>query len=60
MTSKRDRDNLDKAVLDALTNVILTDDKLVYDGRIQKWYAEGDELPHTKITIEWNETPEVR
>ena len=52
-TSLRDRDNLDKAVLDALKNVIWTDDKLVYDGRITKWYAAGDEQPHTTIRIEW-------
>ena len=39
-TSKPDRDNSDKSVLDALTNLgIWRDDKQVSDGRIQKKYA---------------------
>lgn len=53
MPDKRDRDNLDKAVLDALALVVWKNDKLVYDGRVSKWYAAGDEQPHTKITIRW-------
>lgn len=41
-TTKPDRDNLDKAVCDALTNLgIWLDDKQVCDGRIQKRYADG-------------------
>lgn len=40
VTVKPDRDNLDKAVLDALTRVgMWTDDSLVVDGRIIKRYA---------------------
>lgn len=40
-TTKPDRDNSDKAVLDALTNLgIWGDDKQVCDGRIRKLYAE--------------------
>jgi len=53
MTALRDRDNLDKAVLDALTNVVWTNDKLVFDGRVSKWYADGGEQPHTTIMIRW-------
>jgi len=42
-TSKPDRDNADKAVLDALTNLgILGDDKQVCDGRIRKLYIGSD------------------
>jgi Holliday junction resolvase RusA-like endonuclease len=52
-TSLRDRDNLDKAVLDALTGVMLKNDKIVYSGRVQKFYAAGDEQPHTEIVISW-------
>ena len=41
-TTKPDRDNSDKAVLDALTNLgIWSDDKQVCDGRIQKLYSTG-------------------
>jgi Holliday junction resolvase RusA-like endonuclease len=39
-TTKPDRDNADKAVLDALTNLgIRGDDKQVCDGRIRKLYS---------------------
>jgi len=39
-TAKPDRDNLDKSVLDALTNLgVWGDDKQVCDGRIQKRYG---------------------
>ena len=38
--TKPDRDNLDKAILDVLTQqAILADDKIVCDGRISKRYA---------------------
>lgn len=49
---KPDRDNLDKAVLDALKGIIFADDKQACDGRIQKVIAAGDEQPHVEITIE--------
>jgi len=39
-TAKPDRDNLDKSVLDALTNLgIWGDDKQVCDGRVKKYYV---------------------
>lgn len=50
-TSLRDRDNLDKAVLDALSGVVLSNDKCVCDGRITKRYVMTGEQPHTRITI---------
>jgi len=49
-TSKPDRDNLDKAVLDALTNLaIWADDKQVCCGQIKKLYA--DNSPGCEVTI---------
>ena len=48
---KPDRDNLDKAVCDALTGLLWVDDCQVCDGRVQKWIASGDEQPHVTITV---------
>lgn len=48
-TSKPDRDNLDKFVLDALTGVFFTDDKIVCDGRIVKKYST---IPRLEIFIQ--------
>ena len=49
-TAKPDRDNADKSVLDALTNLgIWGDDKQVCDGRIRKLYAGG--MPFAQATI---------
>lgn len=51
-TGKPDRDNSDKAVLDALTDLgIWGDDKQVCDGRIQKRYASAIGAPGCKIRI---------
>lgn len=47
-----DRDNLDKAVMDALKQIVWVDDSQVCDGRIEKWIAAGDEQPHVVITIQ--------
>ena len=49
---KPDRDNLDKAVLDALTGIAWIDDCQVHAGCIEKWFAAKDEQPHVRITIE--------
>ncbi len=39
-TAKPDRDNLDKAVLDALTDIqVWGDDKQVFSGKIEKYYG---------------------
>ncbi len=50
-TSKPDRDNLDKAVLDSLSKFVFHDDAQVCQGSIEKWIAAGDEQPHLEITI---------
>jgi Holliday junction resolvase RusA-like endonuclease len=48
---KPDRDNCDKAILDALTSVgIIHDDKTVCTGTIRQLYADG--YPGAIITIE--------
>jgi len=49
---KPDRDNLDKAVLDALNGLAWVDDCQICAGGIEKWIAAGDEQPHVVITIE--------
>jgi Holliday junction resolvase RusA-like endonuclease len=48
---KPDRDNLDKAVMDALKGLAWIDDSQVCDGRIIKLIAAGDEQPHVEIRI---------
>lgn len=48
---KPDRDNLDKAVMDALKGLAWVDDSQAALGEIQKWIAGGDEQPHAVITI---------
>jgi crossover junction endodeoxyribonuclease RusA len=48
---KPDRDNLDKAVLDALTGIFWIDDCHVCDGRIEKHIASGDDVSGVHITI---------
>lgn len=48
---KPDRDNCDKAVLDALKVMgFLSDDCIVCDGRIQKRYSEGREGMLIRVT----------
>lgn len=50
-TKKPDRDNIDKAVLDALTGILWVDDCQVCAGSLEKWIAAGDEQPHVKVTV---------
>ena len=50
-TKRPDRDNLDKALLDALTGIIWADDSQVFQGTIEKWVAAGDEQPHTLVKV---------
>lgn len=53
-TVKPDRDNLDKAILDAMTDIgVFSDDCVVFDGRITKFYAAKDEEPGAEICINW-------
>lgn len=49
--TKPDRDNLDKAVLDALKGLVFVDDCQVCAGEPEKWHAAGDEQPHCVVTI---------
>lgn len=57
-TSKPDRDNLDKAVLDVLTDLgFWRDDCQVWGGRIQKFYCAIGDSPGAEIRVTWeNET----
>jgi Holliday junction resolvase RusA-like endonuclease len=50
-TSKPDRDNLDKAILDALTPILWRDDAQVCAGYLEKWVAAGDEEPRAVIRV---------
>jgi crossover junction endodeoxyribonuclease RusA len=51
-TSKPDRDNLDKALLDALVNAgVLMDDKQVCFGTMQKHYCAPQRLPGMDVYI---------
>ena len=51
-TVKPDRDNVDKAILDALTKAgVLKDDCQVTDGDICKRYADRVESAHVMVTI---------
>lgn len=52
-TGSPDRDNLDKAILDALTEAGLwADDGQVCDGPVRKWYAEAGCGPGVHIVAE--------
>lgn len=48
---KPDRDNLDKAVLDALTGIAWADDCQACDGGQRKRYTNPGESPHVTVTI---------
>lgn len=51
-TIKPDKDNVEKAVLDALKNAgVLRDDCRAYDGRSAKFYAAAGEVPHVEVTL---------
>lgn len=50
--SKPDRDNCEKAVLDALTQLgFWRDDAQVCEGEVRKFYASKSGTPHAKIQI---------
>lgn len=51
-TTKPDRDNLDKAVLDALTGVVFEDDSQVVGGEITKIYHDQ---PGVVVTVQWED-----
>lgn len=50
-TGKPDRDNCDKAVLDALKGTLFVDDSQVCCGYLEKWVASGYEQPHVMLRI---------
>jgi Holliday junction resolvase RusA-like endonuclease len=56
-TTKPDRDNCDKVVLDALTQInAWRDDSLAFAGILEKWYATPSKAPGVEISIyEWKE-----
>lgn len=55
--AKPDRDNLDKAVLDALNGLSWHDDSQVAYGIVCKCIASGNEQPKAKILISELQTP---
>ena len=48
---KPDRDNVYKALSDAMNGLIYRDDSQICDGRIVKCRAAADEQPHVEVTI---------
>lgn len=53
---KPDRDNLDKAILDALKGLSWVDDSQISSGLIEKWWAAKNEGPHAIVVIRvWNQ-----
>ena len=50
-TKKPDRDNCDKAVMDALTGILWVDDCQACEGEIVKWIAAGNEQPHVVVRV---------
>lgn len=50
-TGTPDRDNLIKSVQDALNGLVWADDAQIFDGRIEKWVASGDEQSHVEIVV---------
>jgi Holliday junction resolvase RusA-like endonuclease len=51
-TKKPDRDNLEKAICDALNGILWTDDAQICDGPIKKIYAPIGEEPRIEIEME--------
>lgn len=67
MTAKPDRDNLDKVVLDALTEIgVWNDDAQVYTGKVAKYFAAANCVPGVRILItlepwpEWKKKPKKK
>lgn len=49
--TKPDWDNLGKSLCDALNGLLYRDDSLIYDSRIIKVIAAGNEQPHVKVQV---------
>ncbi len=52
---KPDRDNCEKAVLDALKGILFVDDCQVYQGEVRKFYHAKAEGPRADIYVWWEE-----
>lgn len=50
-TKKPDKDNLEKAVKDALTGIVWVDDSQVWSSQTFKVIASGRDRPHVSIKI---------
>ena len=50
--ARPDIDNLAKAVLDSLNQIVFKDDSQIYAITASKWCAAGDEAPHVEVLIE--------
>jgi crossover junction endodeoxyribonuclease RusA len=50
-TTKPDLDNVDKAVMDALTGIAYRDDAQICKAESEKWIAAGDETPFVRVEI---------
>lgn len=50
-TKRPDFDNLEKAVVDALTGLAWKDDSQLCEVRTTKWIAAADETPHVEVCI---------
>lgn len=48
-TTKPDIDNVQKAVMDALTGVWYVDDSQIVESHVGKWYSEN---PRVEVTVE--------
>ena len=46
-----DRDNCEKALLDAMKGLVFVDDSQVCGGEVTKWIAAGDEQPHVLVSV---------
>lgn len=46
-----DADNVAKGVMDALNGTLYLDDKQVFDLRVRKFVASGDEQPHVEVSL---------
>lgn len=52
-TPKPDRDNMEKACLDAMKDIVFCDDKQVWDGPVRKFIAAKDESVGVRFRISW-------
>lgn len=50
--TKPDIDKLQRAILDAITGVVITNDSRVVDSRVRKRLTRPGEKPHTDVLIE--------